>query len=613
MPAVETTPGTSQPQTTPDSSQPETSTSPSRTGPARRWFHSAVVYQIYPRSFQDSNGDGIGDLRGIIARLDHLAALGVDVVWLSPVYASPQDDNGYDISDYQDIDPTFGTLDDFDELLEQAHARGIRIVMDLVVNHTSDEHPWFVESRSSKDSPKRDWYWWRPAREGMEPGAHGAEPTNWEASFSGSAWEFDQTTGEYYLHLFSRKQPDLNWENPEVREAVYAMMRWWLDRGVDGFRMDVINMISKDTSLPDGHLTHGGLHGDGSPHYLCGPRIHEFLQEMHREVFEGRKDRLLTVGEMPGVTVGEARLFTDPERREVDMVFQFEHVGLDHGAHKWDRRPLQLVDLKASLGRWQAGLADTGWNSLYWNNHDQPRAVSRFGDDGRYRVESAKLLATVLHLHRGTPYIYQGEELGMTNVPFAGAESFLDIESVNYYDSAMLRGLDSDDVLRALREGSRDNARSPVQWDGSPHAGFTTGEPWFPVNPNHDEINAEREVADPDSVFHHYRRLIELRHTDPVVADGDFHMLLPEHPTLYVFTRSLGEESLLVLANFSGDELAVPDLPGQPDWAGAALVIGNYAPGPGAGAGADAEAAGEGAGGLPTLRPWEARVYRRAG
>lgn len=616
MPAVETTPGTSQPQTTPEDghpvgtpagTQPKTSTSPSRTEPARRWFHSAVVYQIYPRSFQDSDGDGIGDLRGVIGRLDHLAMLGVDVVWLSPVYASPQDDNGYDISDYHDIDPTFGTLSDFDELVAQAHARGIRIVMDLVVNHTSDEHPWFVESRSSKDSPKRDWYWWRTAREGMEPGTHGAEPTNWESFFSGSTWELDQTTGEYYLHLFSRKQPDLNWENPEVREAVYAMMRWWLDRGVDGFRMDVINMISKDTSLPDGRLTHGGLYGDGGPHYLCGPRIHEFLQEMHREVFEGRSDRLLTVGEMPGVTVDEARLFTDPERREVDMVFQFEHVGLDHAEHKWDRRPLQLVDLKASLGRWQAGLADTGWNSLYWNNHDQPRAVSRFGDDGRHRVESAKLLATVLHLHRGTPYVYQGEELGMTNVPFAGAESFLDIESVNYYNSAMLRGLDSDDVLRALREGSRDNARSPVQWDASPHAGFTTGEPWFPVNPNHDAINAEREVADPDSVFHHYRRLIELRHTDPVVADGDFHMLLPEHPTLYAFTRSLGEESLLVLANFSGDELAVPDLPGQPDWAGAALVIGNYGPD------ADAEAAGEGAGGLPVLRPWEARIYRRGG
>jgi oligo-1,6-glucosidase len=459
-----------------------------------------------------------------------------------------------------------------------------------------------VESRSSKDNPKRDWYWWRPAREGMEPGAHGAEPTNWEASFSGSAWEFDEGTGEYYLHLFSRKQPDLNWENPQVREAVYAMMRWWLDRGVDGFRMDVINMISKDTSLPDGHLTHGGLYGDGSPHYLCGPRIHEFLQEMHREVFEGRTDRLLTVGEMPGVTVEEARLFTDPTRREVDMVFQFEHVGLDHGAQKWDRRPLQLVDLKASLGRWQAGLADVGWNSLYWDNHDQPRAVSRFGDDGEHRVASAKLLATVLHLHRGTPYIYQGEELGMTNVPFAGAESFLDIESVNYFATAMGQGLAAEEVLEALRDGSRDNARSPVQWDASPNAGFTTGTPWFPVNPNHDVINAEREVADPDSVFHHYRRLIELRHTDPVVADGDFHMLVPEHPTLYAFTRSLGPETLLVLANFSGEDLAVPELPGQPDWSGAELVIGNHAD----------PVAPEDAG-LPVLRPWEARVYRRRG
>lgn len=582
MSAVEATPETSQPKGTPPRE--------------RQWFHSAVVYQVYPRSFQDSDGDGIGDLRGVIHRLDYLATLGIDVLWLSPIYASPQDDNGYDISDYQDIDPTFGTLADFDDLVAQAHARGIRIVMDLVVNHTSDEHPWFVESRASKDSAKRDWYWWRPPREGMDAGAPGAEPTNWQSFFSGPAWELDEATGEYYLHLFSRKQPDLNWENPQVREAVYAMMRWWLDRGVDGFRMDVINMISKDLPLRDGRVLDHGPYADGSPFYICGPRIHEFLQEMHREVFAGRPEKLLTVGEMPAVTVDEAVLFTDPARHEVDMVFQFEHVGLDHGEHKWDRRPLELAELKASLGRWQAGLAEVGWNSLYWNNHDQPRAVSRFGNDGRYRVESAKLLATVLHLHRGTPYVYQGEELGMTNVPFEDAQSFLDIESVNYYRAALGLGRSPEEVLEALREGSRDNARSPVQWDASSHAGFTTGEPWFPVNPNHVEINADAELADPDSVFHHYRRLIELRHSDPVVADGDFHMLLPEHPAIYAFTRSLDTQTVLVVANFSSDDQRLEGLPAEEDWGAAELVLGNY-PDPGAG--------------LPPLRPWEARVYRR--
>ena len=404
------------------------------------WWQSAVVYQIYPRSFADSDGDGIGDLAGIAGRLDHLAELGVDVLWLSPVYPSPQDDAGYDISDYQDIDPTFGTLAEFDALLAGLHERGMKLVMDLVVNHTSDEHPWFVESRSSRDNPKRDWYWWRP------------EPTNWRSFFSGPAWELDEATGEYYLHLFSRKQPDLNWENPEVREAIYSMMRWWLDRGVDGFRMDVINLISKDPALPD------APGGDGSPHYMCGPRIHEFLQEMHREVFAGR-DGLLTVGEMPGVTLENAKLFTDPARGEVDMVFQFEHVRLDQGASKWDVHPLKLRDLKRSLGRWQEGLAEIGWNSLYWNNHDQPRVVSRFGDGS---PEAAKMLGTVLHLHRGTPYVYQGEELGMTNFPFASIEEFRDIESLNHYAEA-----GAGVARRACKAMGRDNARTPMQWDAS--------------------------------------------------------------------------------------------------------------------------------------------------
>lgn len=572
--------------------------------PEQEWFHEAVVYQVYPRSFQDSDGDGIGDVRGIISRLDYLQQLGTDVLWLSPIYRSPQDDNGYDISDYQDIDPVFGTLADVDELIAQAHARGIRIVMDLVVNHTSDEHPWFVESRSSKDNPKRDWYWWRPPREGFEAGAPGAEPTNWVSFFSGPTWELDEQTGDYYLHLFSRKQPDLNWENEEVRQAVYAMMRWWLDRGIDGFRMDVINMISKDVS-PTGHLADGpplpgSTLGDGSAHFICGPRIHEFLQEMHREVFAGREREVFTVGEMPMVTVDDARLFTDPARHELNMVFHFDHVALDHASHKWDRKPLDLRDLKATFARWEAGLADVGWNSLYWNNHDQPRAVSRYGSDApEHRVASAKLLGTVLHLHRGTPYVYQGEELGMTNVPFSGPEAFLDLESVNYYEAAVQAGDDPETVLENLRLGSRDNARSPMQWDDSENAGFTTGTPWAPVNPNYPEINAKAALADEDSVFHHYRKLIELRRAEPTVVHGRFSLLAAEHPTLYAFTRTHERTELLVVANFSSDGLVLTDgdVPGLAQWEMAELVLGNL---------------GEPAGPTEALRPWEARILRRA-
>src|SRR5215217_6640062 len=531
-----------------------------------QWWKESVVYQIWPRSFADGDGDGIGDLAGITSRLDYLATLGVDVVWLSPIYPSPQDDAGYDISDYQDIDPTFGSLGQLDALLEAIHERGMKLVMDLVVNHTSDEHPWFVESRASKVNPKRDWYWWRPAREGMNAGDPGAEPNNWGSIFSGPAWELDETTGEYYLHLFSRKQPDLNWENPEVRHAVHEMMGWWLDRGVDGFRMDVINMISKDPALPDGIAEPGAALGDGGPHFTDGPRIHEFLAEMHATVFEGRSDGLLTVGEMPGVTIDEARRYTDPARHEVDMVFQFEHVQLDQGARKWDVDPLRLTDLKASLGRWQAGLAETGWNSLYWGNHDQPRAVSRYADDGEHRVRAAKMLATVLHMHRGTPYVYQGEELGMTNAPFAGVEDLRDIE-------ALAAGDDPAHVLESVRAMGRDNARTPMQWDASEHAGFTTGTPWLAVNPNHAEINAEAARADPDSVFHHYRRLIELRHTLPVVAHGDFTMLLPHDERVYAFTRRLGDVELLVLGNFSGEEVTA-EVPDAERWRAAELLVG---------------------------------------
>jgi oligo-1,6-glucosidase len=563
------------------------------------WWTRAVVYQVYPRSFMDSDGDGIGDLGGILQRLDHLADLGVDVLWLSPVYPSPQADNGYDISDYQGIDPLSGTLEQLDELSAALHARGMRLLMDLVVNHTSDEHPWFVESRSSPDSPKRDWYWWRPPRGGFAGGDPGAEPTNWQSAFSAPAWTFDEASGEYYLHLFDRKQPDLNWENPEVRQAVYAMMRWWLDRGVDGFRMDVINMISKDlrgiNGAPDGHLHDGpplpgSALGDGSGSYICGPRIHEFLQEMHREVFAGRADALLTVGEMPGVTVEQARLFTDPARAEVDMVFQFEHVGLDQGASKWDVHPLRMRDLKVSFGRWQAGLADVGWNSLYWDNHDQPRAVSRFGDDSpEFRRDSATCLATLLHLHRGTPYVYQGQELGMANFPFSGVDDFRDVESVNHFGAAMVAGGDPATVLAALRHMSRDNARTPVQWDASPNAGFTSGTPWLPVNPDHAEWNADAQRRDPESVLAHYRRLIALRHENPVVALGEFAMLLPQHDDVYAFTRTLDGEVLLVVCNLSRTPYALTEL--LPQAANGRLVLGNLPD-------EDPE----------LLRPWEARV-----
>ena len=428
----------------------------------------------------------------------------------------------------------------------------------------------------------------------MAGGTPGAEPNNWESAFSGPAWEYDEASGEYFLHVFSRKQPDLNWENPDVREAIYSMMRWWLDRGVDGFRMDVINLISKDPALPDG-VVHSGTFGDSSPYLVNGPRIHEFLAELNREVLQGRDRKVLTVGETPGTTVEQARLFTDPDRHEVDMVFTFEHVGVDHAQTKWDLVPLRLTALKAVLGRWQAGLADVGWNSLYWNNHDQPRAVSRFGDDGAWRVRSAKLLGTVLHLHRGTPYVYQGEELGMTNHPFGGIDELRDIESLNHYAQAVGLGADPEHVLTSLRSRGRDNARTPVQWDESEHAGFTTGDPWLPVNPSHTEVNAAAAIADEHSVFHHYRRLIELRHTVPVVAHGDFTMLLPDDEVVYAFTRSLGDVELLVVANFSGD-------PVQPDldltgWGDAVVLIDNV------------EATGAGWDGR--LEPWQAVVLQR--
>ena len=566
----------------------------------RRW----VVYQIYPRSFADSNADGVGDLRGVLARLDYLERLGVDVVWLSPVYRSPMDDNGNDISDYTDIDPQFGTLTDLDELIAELHARGMRLMMDLVVNHTSDEHPWFLESRSSRDNPKRDWYWWRDPRPGFTPGTPGAEPTNWESHFSGPTWTWDEATGQYYLHIFSAKQPDLNWENPEVRQAVYAIMRWWLDRGVDGFRMDVINMISKDTSLPDTAHRPGSLYGPGDQHFICGPRNHEFLQEMRREVFAGRPGRVLTVGEMPDVTIDQAALFTAPERRELDMVFQFEHVRLDQGAHKFHLRPLRLPELKASMAAWQAGLDGRGWNSLYFGNHDQPRSLSRFGcDDAKHRTASAKTLATVLHLHQGTPYVYQGDELGMANAPFAAITDYRDIQALRFYAEAAARGdtdVDLAALLVAMNRMSRDQGRTPVQWDASDQAGFTAGTPWIAVNPDYVDVNAAAQVGRDDSVFEHYRRLIALRHADPVVTDGEFALLLPDHPALWAFLRRGADAELLVAANFSADPVSAVLPLEEAGWADAEVVLATHpdrSPRP------TPELA---------LAPWESAVWRRA-
>jgi oligo-1,6-glucosidase len=556
------------------------------------WWKSAVVYQIYPRSFADSNGDGMGDIAGIVSRLDYLAELGIDVVWLSPVYASPMDDNGYDISDYQDVDPMFGTLEDLDRLIAGLHERGIKIVMDLVVNHTSDEHPWFVESRDLA-SPKRDWYCWRPARPGFQPGSEGAEPTNWEAAFSGSAWQFDERSGEYYLHLFSAKQPDLNWENPEVRRAIYDMMNWWVHRGVDGFRMDVINLISKH-ELVDGVPAPGRTRVPCFQFTANGPRLDEFLAEMNAEVGLDARN-LLTVGEMPGSTIETARRATDPANRELNMVFTFEHVSLDSkpgGSGKFDLAPLSLPALKRNLNEWQMALADAGWNSLYWDNHDQPRAVSRYGDDSpEHRANSAKTLATVQHMHKGTPYVYQGEELGMTNTYFTAIEHYRDIESLNYHAAALSLGMEVEAVLHSLSVKSRDNARTPMQWDDTSHAGFTEGIPWLPVNPNYLTINAAAAVEDPNSVFHHFRKLINIRHDHPVVVHGRFELLLPDHEQIWALTRTLDDQVLVMIANCSSRPVSVP--PGAiPDLPGAQVLLATHA---------DSTS--------PEFDPWESRIY----
>jgi oligo-1,6-glucosidase len=556
----------------------------------KQWWKEAVVYQIYPRSFKDSNGDGIGDIKGIISKLDYLKELGIDVIWLSPVYKSPNDDNGYDISDYRDIMDEFGTMADWDHLLAEMHKRGIKLIMDLVVNHSSDEHAWFVESRKSKDNPYRDYYIWREGKDGKEP-------NNWESVFSGSAWEYDETTDEYFLHLFSKKQPDLNWENPKLRQEVYDMMKFWLDKGIDGFRMDVINFISKVPGLPDAEIPEGKRYAPGGEYFINGPRMHEFLQEMNRETVA--QYDAMTVGEMPGASVEDAKLYTDENRHEVNMVFTFEHVDLDSGpGGKWDLKPLKLTDLRDNITKWQKGLEEVGWNSLYLNNHDQPRMVSRFGNDQEYRVESAKMLATFLHTLKGTPYIYQGEELGMTNVRFESIEDYKDIETLNmYHEKVVENGENPQKVMESIYVKGRDNARTPIQWDDSKHAGFTSGEPWLKVNPNYKEINAEQAIADPNSVFHFYRELIQLRKKNPIMVYGSYDLILPDHEQIYAYIRKYEDQTMLVMLNFSKEQ-PIFELPSDVAFSEKQLFIHNY----------DISNEEESINKIE-LRPYEARVY----
>lgn len=557
----------------------------------KRWWKESVVYQIYPRSFCDSNGDGIGDLNGITSKLDYLKELGVDVIWLSPVYKSPNDDNGYDISDYQDIMDEFGTMEDFDRMLATAHEKGIKIMMDLVVNHTSDEHKWFIESRKSTDNPYRDYYIWRPAKE------DGSLPNNWGSCFSGPAWEYDKTTDMYFLHLFSKKQPDLNWDNPVVRQEVFDMMNWWLEKGVDGFRMDVISLISKEQpELPD---KEPGINGYATFNVSAnGPHVHEYLQEMRQKALNNADT--ITVGECSGVTLEEAKKYARSDEKELNMVFQFEHMDVDSDekAGKWTTRKMDLRDLKKILTRWQKGLQDIAWNSLYWENHDQSRSVSRFGNDSdKYREISAKMLATCIHMMQGTPYVYQGEELGMTNCPFNTLENFRDLESINAFHELTEQGkMTEEEMMAAIGYKGRDNARTPMQWDDSANAGFSGADatPWIMVNPNYTKINAKDQVSREDSVFKYYQKLIKLRHESDLIVYGTYDLILDDDKDIYAYIRTLGDEKLIVYCNFSENtrEVELPE-----EFTDGKILISNYN---------DAKVSEK-----ITLRPYEAIVIQK--
>jgi oligo-1,6-glucosidase len=557
----------------------------------KTWWKEAVVYQIYPRSFMDSNGDGIGDLPGVLSKLDYLKDLGIDVIWLCPIYQSPNDDNGYDISDYFKIMAEFGTMEDFDRLLTEVHARGMKLIMDLVVNHTSDEHPWFIESRSSKTSAKRDYYIWRSS-------VDGEAPNNWESIFSGSVWEYDEASEEYYLHLFTKKQPDLNWRNPEVVKDVHQMVKWWLDKGIDGFRVDAINHIGKADGFPDDPHPEDENHSTGYPYYSNLPMVHDQLQKLNREVFS--QYDIMTVGETSGIGPEEALLYVAEDREEFNMVFQFEHTAIDCGTQgKWGVEPWSLLDLKKIMSKWQTELYGKGWNALFFNNHDQPRAVSRFGDDCVYWAESAKLLATYLHTLNGTPYVYQGEEIGMTNVAFDSIESYRDVEIFNYYrEKVEVQGQDPSEIMKRIHHKGRDNARTPMQWDSSDQAGFTSGTPWIQVNENYRDINVSAQLDCSDSILNYYKKLIGLRKQFEVFVYGDYEMVMEDHPEIYAYVRTYGDERLLVILNFFGgtptfqlpEELEVGQVKAE-------LLISNYLVSE--------------SGGLEeiVLRPYEARVY----
>ena len=554
----------------------------------KAWWKEAVVYQIYPRSFMDSNGDGIGDINGITEKLEYLQELGIDVIWLSPVYQSPNDDNGYDISDYQAIMTEFGTMEDFDRMLSRAHELGIKIMMDLVVNHTSDEHAWFVESKKSVDNPYRDFYIWRKGKE------DGSEPNNWGSCFSGSAWKYDPQTDMYFLHLFSKKQPDLNWDNPDVREHVFDMMNWWCEKGIDGFRMDVISLISKPEGLPDGVPGENGYADSGCAN---GPHVHEYLKEMNKKVLSHYN--LITVGEASGVTLEEAKKYASADGSELNMVFQFEHVGSGPEGNnrfgKWDSHKMSLPVWKKILSKWQTGLEGKAWNSLFLANHDQPRSVSWFGNDSaEYREISAKMLATCLHMMQGTPYVYQGEELGMCNAYFDKLEDYRDIESLNAYkELTETCGVSHEEMMGYLKRISRDNARTPMQWDDSANAGFTTGTPWIKVNSNYKTVNAKQQTTDPDSVFSYYKELIRLRHENDIIVYGEYELLEPQNEELFIYTRTWNSEQLMVLCNFTDKDVVIPAAVMAQIPADAQILISNHV--------GNLEA---------VLRPYEARVYR---
>ncbi|GLS91646.1 glucan 1,6-alpha-glucosidase [Psychromonas marina] len=522
----------------------------------KKWWHDAVIYQIYPRSFMDANNDGIGDLAGIISKLDYLKQLGINVIWLSPVFKSPMDDNGYDISDYQDIASEFGTLAEMDALIVAAAKRDIKIIMDLVVNHTSDEHPWFIESKKSLDNPYRDYYVWR------KPQPDGSEPNNFHSYFGGSGWELDTNTGEYYFHQFSKKQPDLNWDNPQVQEEVHNMMNWWLDRGIGGFRMDVIDLIGKEVDKQI--MTNG-------------PRLHPLLQQMNKATF-GSRD-VLTVGESWSATPNIAKLYSDPAREELSMVFQFEHITITFDPYegKWKPRAFDLVEFKKVISKWQTELADCGWNSLFWNNHDLPRVVSKYGCPDQYRVESAKMLATALHFLKGTPYIYQGEEIGMTNVKFDNIEDYQDIETLNLYEERIASGVSHESMMEGIYKNGRDNARTPMQWNNTFNAGFSTGKPWIKLNPNYVEINVESALSEPTSIFHYYQKLIKLRKQHAVIVYGEFQPLFEEHAQVFAYLRKLDNDTVVVINNFSAQVITV-SLPNSLQGITGDCLINNYGP-----------------------------------